>query len=130
MNAVDPVRKMRPLSAESRVLRRGVLGDKVDGRSREGRFLLQIERELTRQIGEPSFTQRMLIRRMQRALLRLELLDEKLTAGTLTDHDGRTFGALSNQVRLIARELGVKASPERATPSIASIVARHKAASS
>jgi len=68
----------------SYVLRRGVLGDRVEGRSREGRFLSQIERELTRQVGKPSFTQKLLIRRLSRAMLRLELLDEKATAGTLT----------------------------------------------
>jgi hypothetical protein len=51
MNAVDPVRKLRSLSSESRVLRRGVLGDKVDGRSREGRFLTKCERELVAQVG-------------------------------------------------------------------------------
>jgi hypothetical protein len=72
MNAVDPPRKLWALSAESRVLRRGVLGDRVDGRSREGRFLTKIERELTRQIGQPSFTQKLLIRRLSRAMLRLE----------------------------------------------------------
>ena len=51
------------------------------GRSREGRFLLLIERELTRQLGAPSFTQKLLIRRLARGLLRLELLDEKALAG-------------------------------------------------
>jgi hypothetical protein len=97
MNAVDPVRRMRALSAESRVLRRGVLGDRVDGRSREGRFLTQIERELVAQIGgSPSFTQKLLIRRLARGMLRLELLDEKQTAGkALSAHDGRSFSALS-----------------------------------
>lgn len=109
MNAVDPVRKMRPLSAESRVLRRGVLGDRVDGRSREGRFLLKCEAELLAQLGPaPTFTQKMLVRRLARGLLRLELLDEKMTSGEWTDHDARTFGGLTNAVRLIARELGLK----------------------
>ena len=61
--------------------------------------------------GEPSFTQKLLIRRLSRAMLRLELLDEKATVGTLTDHDGRTFSALSNQVRLLAREIGLQARP-------------------
>ena len=106
MNAVDPVRRMRPLSAESRIIRRGVLGDRVDGRSREGRFLSQIERELTRQVGQPSFAQTLLIRRLARAALRLELIDERSLAGPLGDHDARSFSALSNQVRLLARELG------------------------
>ena len=91
MNAVDPVRRMRPLSAESRIIRRGVLGDRVDGRSREGRFLSQIERELTRQVGQPSFAQTLLIRRLARAALRLELIDERSLAGPLGDHDARSF---------------------------------------
>jgi hypothetical protein len=126
MNAVDPPRKLRALSSESRVLRRGVLGDRIDGRSREGRFLSQCERELTRQVGAPSFTQRLLIRRLARGMLRLELLDEKMTGGTWTDHDARTFGGLSNMVRLISRELGLKSSaPAKKPVSLASIVSRH-----
>ena len=107
------------------MLRRGVLGDRVDGRSREGRFLTKIERELIAQIGAPNFTQKLLIRRLSRAMLRLELLDEKATAGTLTDHDGRTFSALSNQVRLLARELGLKAAPAEKLPDLRDIVAEH-----
>ena len=87
MNAVDPPRKLRALSSESRVLRRGVLGDRVDGRSREGGFLTKIERELTRQAGgAPSFAQTLLIRRLARAALRLELIDERSLSGTLSDH--------------------------------------------
>ena len=126
MNAVDPPRKLRALSAESRVLRRGVLGDRVDGRSREGRFLSQIERELVAQVGKPSFTQKLLIRRLSRAMLRLELLDEKQTAGEeLSAHDGRTFSALSNQVRLLARELGLKAAPAEKLPDLRDILAEH-----
>jgi hypothetical protein len=130
MNAVDPPRKLRALSAESRVLRRGVLGDKVDGRSREGRFLTKIERELIAQIGgQPSFTQKMLIRRLARAMLRLELIEEKMTEGVLSAHDGRTFSALSNQVRLLSRELGLKAAPAEKLPDLHDIVAEHGTAS-
>jgi hypothetical protein len=125
MNAVDPVRRMRPLSAESRIVRRGVLGDRVDGRSREGRFLSQIERELTRQVGQPSFAQTLLIRRLARAALRLELIDERSLAGPLGDHDARSFSALSNQVRLLARELGLKAAPSEKLPDLHDIVAEH-----
>jgi hypothetical protein len=124
MNAVDPVRKLRALNAESRVLRRGVLGDRVDGRSREGRFLSQIERELIAQVGKPSFTEKLLIRRLSRAMLRLELLDEKALAG-MTDHDARSFSALSNQVRLLSRELGVKAAPAEKLPDLHDILAEH-----
>ena len=46
-------------------------------------------------------------------MLRLELLDEKMTAGQWTDHDARTFGRLTNAVRLPARELGLRAAPAK-----------------
>jgi hypothetical protein len=108
MTAVGRPLKMRPLTSESRLLRRGSLGG-VSGRSREGRFLVQVERQIEAQIGEPSAIQRLLIRRLARAMLRLELLDEKSMAGTGSDHDGRVFSALSNVVRLTARELNLKA---------------------
>ena len=124
MNAVSPARTLPRLGPDSRVLKRGVLGDKVDGRSREGRFLLKCEAELTAQLGEPMFTQRLLIRRLARAMLRLELIDEKLTSGKLSAHDARTFSALSNQVRLIARELGLKqASTAKALLTLADVLA-------
>jgi hypothetical protein len=60
--------------------------------------------------------------------LRLELLDEKMTAGSLTAHDGRSFSALSNQVRLLARELGLKASPAEKLPDLRDILAEHSLA--
>jgi hypothetical protein len=78
VNAREPPRKLRPLTSESRVIRGNVIGAQIDGRSAEGRLLAKCERELTAQLAvEPSFTQRMLIRRAARALLRLELLDRK-----------------------------------------------------
>jgi hypothetical protein len=49
-------------------------------------------------------------------MLRLELLDEKMAAGHWTDHDARTFGGLTNAVRLMLRELGVKAEAAREEP--------------
>jgi len=109
------------------MLRRGVLGDRVDGRSREGRFLSQIERELTRQVGKPSFAQVLLIRRLARAALRLELIDERSLTGTLSDHDARSFSALSNVVRLTARELGLRAAPADKAPDLHTILAEHGA---
>jgi hypothetical protein len=119
---------MRALTTESRVIRRGSLGDRISGRSREGRFVRQCERELLDQLGASvTFTQNMLVRRLARGLLRLELLDEKSLAG-LTDHDARTFSALSNQVRLLSRELGLKAAPAEKLPDLHDIVAEHGAA--
>jgi hypothetical protein len=117
VNAVNPVRKRPSLTPESRVFNRGVLGDKIDGRSREGRFLIKCEAELIADIGgSPTFAQLMLIRRCARGMLRLELLDEKMAAGNWTDHDARTFGGLTNAVRLMLRELGLKAEAAPAKP--------------
>jgi hypothetical protein len=69
MNAVDPARVLPRLGPESRLIRRRSLGDVFDKRSREGRFLARIEAELTAQIGEPSFTQRLLIRHLSARLV-------------------------------------------------------------
>jgi hypothetical protein len=102
-------------------LSRGSLGE-VDGRSKEGKFLRRVEGELVAQLGgEPSFAQRLLIRRAARSLLQLELLDEKLSTGSWTAHDCRTQGGLNNAVRLALRELGLKATPAR-PPTLAELM--------
>src|ERR1700722_3498059 len=96
----------------------GSLGE-IDGRSKEGKFLRRVEGELVSQLGgEPSFAQRLLIRRAARSLLQLELLDEKLATASWTAHDSRTQGGLNGTVRLALRELGLKATPPKA-PSLA-----------
>lgn len=76
--------------------------------------------------GKPSATQVLLIRRTARDMLTLELLDAKLTSGTVTDHDVRTHGGISNRVRLALRELGLKAAPVKA-PTLAEAMAEAKA---
>jgi hypothetical protein len=117
------------LGPHCRSLRRGVIGDAIDGRSREGKFLRKCEAELLAQIGgEPSFAQRLLIRRIARAMLKLELFDTKMTAGTWTDHDARTYGGLSNALRLMLRELGINAAPKDKPLTLADIAARHSGA--
>ena len=99
-----------PLGPHCRALRRGVIGDAIDGRSREGKFLRKCEAELVAQIGgEPSFAQRLLARRIARVMLKLELFDAKMARDSWTDHDARTYGGLSNSLRLMLRELGLKA---------------------
>ena len=147
MNAVDPPTKLPRLGSESlvfkpdrqgrrpkwgkphsRVIKRGVLGDQIDARSKEGRFLRVCEEQLLAQIGvEPTFAQTMLIRRAARAMLRLELLDEKSAKGNWTDHDARTFGGLNNAVRLLMREIAAQ-SPVREkgkAPDLSDILAEH-----
>jgi hypothetical protein len=106
----------KPLAgAYSKPLRRGVLGD-LDGRSKEGRFLKTIESDLTQQVGgAPSVGQQLLIRRIARAMLMLEILDLKMANNDNWNQcDAATQGGLNNNVRLCLRELGIKApAPKR-----------------
>lgn len=85
----------------------------------------RIDQELIGQLGrEPSFGERLLIRRIARATLQLEFFDQKLSAGgKFTAHDARAFSALSNQVRLCLRDLGLKGAPRDKTPSLAEYLA-------
>jgi hypothetical protein len=116
---VDRKSRVKParLGPYSRTLHRGAIGHSVDGRSREGRFLRAFEAQLAQHVGgKPSTAQRILISRLARTALRLELFDEKLTAGKLTDYDTKVYGALHNSFRLMMREIGVK--PTLAAPII------------
>jgi hypothetical protein len=111
---LEPPRGTAPdrkrLGPYSRTLERGAIGNSIDGRSREGRFLRAFEQMLAEHVGgSPSAAQRVLISRCARLALRLELLDEKQVARTLTEHDGRTYSSLSNHLRLGMREIGIKA---------------------
>jgi hypothetical protein len=70
------------LKPDSRALGRGALGDAIDGRSREGKFIRRIEGELLEALGDnPSFAQVLLVRRAARAALKLEWYDRKLAEG-------------------------------------------------
>jgi hypothetical protein len=111
------------LGPHCRALKRGVIGDAIDGRSREGKFLRKCEAELVAQVGgSPSFAQRLLIRRIARAMLKLELFDAKMAGNTWTDHDARTYGGLSNALRLMLREIGLQR-PAIKGPSLAEYLA-------
>ena len=127
MARINSPAKFKALGPHSRALTRGAVGDAVDGRSREGRFLRQTEAELIAQLRrEPSFGERVLIRRVARGLLQLELFDQKLSAGgDFTAHDARAFSALGNQVRLGLRDLGLKPAAKAGPPSLADLAARH-----
>jgi hypothetical protein len=96
-------------NAYSRALRRGALGA-IDGRSAQGRFLRTVEQDLLEQLGPtPTVSQQLLVRRVARSLLMLEILDVKLASGDWNDCDARTQGGLSNSVRLGLVALGLKA---------------------
>lgn len=73
--------------------------------------------------GSPSFAQS--IRRAARSMLQLELLDAKMSSGDWSAHDARTQGGLNNAVRLVLRELGLKAVAKK-PPTIAEYLAARK----
>jgi hypothetical protein len=105
--------KTRRVGPYSRAFR-NALGDQFDGRSREGRFVRKVEAEIAAQLGgTASFIQMSLIRRAARTMLQLELLDKKFSSGTWTQLDGHVQGGLANNLRLVFRELGVKALPPK-----------------
>jgi hypothetical protein len=103
MNAITPA--IGPRSRPHRLR-------KLDGRSREAQFLKRIERELLDDLGGPgnvSVAKRLLVERVAIDLMRLELLDARMAAETVTVHDGRVAHALRNSVRLTLRALGLEA---------------------
>jgi len=87
-----------------------------------------MEAELVRHIGgSPSFVQKLLIERMVKIRMQLDLLEERLLAGgTWTPHDSRTYGGLLNAYRLTAREIGLKPAAAKG-PSLAEHLARRAA---
>lgn len=117
------------LGPYSRRLHRGAIGESIDGRSAMGRFIRHLEAELAAHVGgQPSVTQRLLIDRMVKVRLQLDLLDGKLASGEWTPHDSRTYGGLLNAYRLTARELGMQpaaARPLTADEAMAAIHARY-----
>jgi len=98
------------LKPDSRAWGRGALDDAIDGRSREGKFIRRIEAELLDTLGDsPTFSQLLLVRRAARAALKPELYDRKLAERDATSHDSRMYGGLSNNLRLLLREIAAQA---------------------
>ena len=114
------------LGPHSRRLRRGALGRLADGRTWLGRFISGMERQLVEHLGgSPSVTQRLLISRLIRIIIQVDLFDEKLVAaekgeGTWTSQDTRVYGGLQNALRLTARELGLQPAGAK-PPSLAEL---------
>jgi hypothetical protein len=109
----------------SRAVSRGSLGHSIDGRSRAGKMLRRVEKELLAQLGaEPTFAQKLLARRAARAVWMLDELDLKLVEGRNWNAcDSNTQGGLSNSLRLILRELGIRAAPGKPKPTLTEYLA-------
>jgi hypothetical protein len=102
---------------------------KVDGRTRIGRRLRQIERDLSAHVGgQPSATQKILIDRLAADIVRRELYEAEIASGAdLSAHDGRVLHALQNSIRLGLRELGLRPAAPK-PPSLAEYLAAKTAA--
>jgi hypothetical protein len=88
----------------------------LDGRTREARRLRIITDELTTHAGGAdriNVAQKYLIQRTAIDILRLELLDHKMTMGEISEHDGRVAHALRGSVRLALRQLGMQPAAPR-----------------
>lgn len=116
---------LAPLHVHSRTIRRGSLGSDLDGRSREGKFVRRVELELVDQIGAPTFTQVLAIRRIARLMLQAELFDQKMAGGDWTGHDARSAGAVNNAVLRALKDLGLGGRAEKPALTLADIAARH-----
>jgi hypothetical protein len=96
----------------------------IDWRTREGQTLIAAREELTRHVGgKPNNVQKALIERAARLTLYIELMDaEALKAGTMSERNSRQYLAWVNALRLCLREIGVRAAPAEALPSLDEIV--------
>ena|ERR1041384_4763715 len=82
---------------------------KVDGRSREGRFLKCVRADLIEHLGgSPSAIERALVERAAWLSLRVAQLDAKMASDGFTEHDSRSYLAWSNSLARCLRELGLK----------------------
>lgn len=114
MHATSNIKIRRKLGPHSRLLQRGVIGRSIDGRSTEGRYLRDFEaRSIQHLGGSPSTTEQLLITRLARIALRIELFEEKMLSGNFTDHDGRVFGALNGAFLRSLQTLGLRPASER-----------------
>jgi hypothetical protein len=90
----------------------------LDGRSREGRLVRRVRRELTAHVGgRPTATQKALIERAAWLSLRISQLDARMATDGFTDHDHRFYlawvGTLSRTLRQLGMQPAKAAAPVR-----------------
>ncbi len=98
----------------SKGMRRGLC--RPDMRTREGRYLKEVEAGLLSHVGgwdKASVPQRLLIKRISTDMLRLELLDQRMSTGNMTDYDMKIGHALRAAIRLALRDLGLQPAAAR-----------------
>lgn len=82
---------------------------KLDGRGRPEQYRRRIVNDLTAQLGgSPTAAQRILTDHSALLALKLALMEERITADTMSEHDGRYFLAWTNALTRTLRRLGIK----------------------
>ena len=101
-------RNLPKVGPYSRWLRRGAAA-KLDARTPEAKFMRALEHQLAAHLGgEPTIAQKMMISRLARIALRLELLEQKFNKNAFTALDDRVYSALTTQFRMMLRALGLE----------------------
>lgn len=109
----------------SKLFRRGAAAS-LNGSSREGRFVRDVEHSLLSSLGtEPTVAQRMLAARLARVSLRIELFERDFLAGkTITNFDSKIYASLQNSFRLLLAEFeSDRRQPATAAPTLADYLA-------
>lgn len=102
----------RRTGPHSRTLRRGVIGNHIDGRSELGRFIRELETQLFEHVGpNPPLPVKLHINSIVRMHVQLQLLEERITAGEYTDLDARTCCGLYGSIRRSMAALPGKPAP-------------------
>jgi hypothetical protein len=93
---------------------------KLDQRTKEARLIRKTRAELLAHVGgDPSATQRALIKQLVQIKLRLAVMDRKFCqTGAQTDHDSRTYLAWANTYARSLRQFGME-SVKRPGPTLA-----------
>jgi hypothetical protein len=109
-DSAEMVRKSRASPPYSRTLCKRL--DHLDHRTAEGKFIRALEQELSRHLGgNLSITQKLLVTRLAKVSLRIELLDAKIANSDGSEFDIKVLGGLSSQFRLMIAQLGMEAAP-------------------
>jgi hypothetical protein len=81
----------------------------IDRRTHEGKLLEEFRADLVEHCGgAPNTIQSVLIERAARMQLRLAMMDSKVAAGDLHEHDSRVYLAWANTLRRTLVALGVQ----------------------
>jgi hypothetical protein len=96
-----------------------------DGRTREGRYLRAVTREMVQHVGgNPSATERVLIDQAAQLRLRLAIMDKKFAdTGDFTDHDRRSYLAFANSLTWLIHTLGLRNAAKEKAPSLSEYLA-------